>query len=109
MGNAIDFNPEEQEQFFGEIMRLYDLTDELVNAVGRDGVKDRAQQLNLVVPIINQVSQSAEVISAAYTKHFKLGQPLSQEEKKELESAYRRIYAAITQFVEAAEEMYTTH
>jgi len=100
----LKLSAEQQEEFFGEILHLYDLADNVVNAVGLEGITNRKAQMDLVIPFITRVNQSADKIAEVYTKHFKQG-GASEMDKTDLERAFQEIFIATRDFVDAAEKL----
>jgi RNAse (barnase) inhibitor barstar len=98
------FTPKEQEQLFEEIVKLYDLADDVLASVARENVKNRDVQMALVKPVITQVTNSANILSAFYTEVVRNERPITLELQDTMETALRNIFVAIKEFAEDAQE-----
>ncbi len=98
------FTQEQKEQFFQEIIRLYDLADNVINAVGQQGIVNRMQQLELATPFVNRVNASTDVIAKIYAEVVKEGKSITLEGQERMEEALRNIFTALQEFIEGVEE-----
>lgn len=88
-------NVEELEQHYYEITGLYDLAEELVDTVEDDNVRNPAEQLAIVEPLVEEVSDAADILAEefiAIAENEGKGKPHG---KRRIEGALRKIYAAI--------------
>ncbi len=82
------FTQEQKDEFFEDILRLYDLTDEVVNAIGAPGVTNRAAQLEIATPLLTQAGLTNDIVTRIYTEIVKNGEPVTDERKAALEEAF---------------------
>ncbi len=98
------FTPQQREELFGEIVRLYDLVDEVMGAVSLEGITNRKTQLELATPFVTQVTNSANILSAFYTDVVQNNHPITAELRDTLETAFRNIFIALKEFIDGMEE-----
>jgi GTP1/Obg family GTP-binding protein len=98
------FTPERQEELFDEIVRLYDLADEVMTIASKEGVANRTQQLELARPFVTQVVNSANTLSAFYTEVVRNGRSITPELQDTFETALQNIFHAFTEFLDGVEE-----
>jgi hypothetical protein len=98
------FTPQKREELFEEIVELYDLADEIMEAVADERVTNRAVQLELAKPFVTQIVNSANILSAFYTEVVRNNRPITPELQDTFESAFRNIFYAFRDFLDGAEE-----
>ncbi len=98
------FTPEKQEELFGEIVRLYDLADNVLAAISRDGIPNRSIQLELATPFITQITNSANIISGFYNEVVNKKAEITLELRDTIESAVRNIFVALKELADQAED-----
>jgi rubrerythrin len=80
---------------YHDITTLYDLAEELVETVESEFITDPDEQLAIVEPLIEQVGESADILSEEFLLVAgSKGKP-STASKKRIEQAMRKVYAAI--------------
>jgi len=98
------FTPQKREELFDEIVRLYDLADEVMSSVALESVENREVQLELAKPFVTQVLNSANILSAFYTEVVRKGRPITPDLQDTFETAFRNIFYAFRDFLDGAEE-----
>lgn len=98
-------NKKEQEQFYNEIVAFYDLAEDLIDIIEREGAKNPAMQARLALPVIEQTQESAEVLAEAYITFVENGEQASPSEIRKVEGAIRKIFGAVLAFIEAVKEL----
>jgi hypothetical protein len=86
----------EMEQGYHSIMSFYDLAEELASTVDSQFVKDPASQLALVEPLIEQLSDSADVLTEEYI-NLADGKP-TRKTRDRIEVSLRKIYNAMDDY-----------
>lgn len=99
------WNDKQKEELFAQIIRLYDLTGELVDRIDQPHVVNREQQLEAALPLIESVTGSTDRITELYTYLAKEASEVTAEDRNALEASLRDIFYAIKAFVEKAERL----
>lgn len=86
-------NKAELELKYHEICGLYDLAEEVLNTCESDYISDPETQLNLIEPLVEQVGESADVL----TEEF-INAASGQGNKKKIEAALRKLFVAIDDY-----------
>lgn len=94
---------EKKDSLFSQIEILYDLTDEIANAIGAQGIENRPQQFDIANPLMLQLYGSTEKISTIYANCLKEEREITTSEKQDMENAFQHIFLAIGRFSESAE------
>lgn len=85
------------EKQYRQITGLYDLAEELAATVESDFVQDKDAQVALVEPLINQVAETADVLSEEYVSLFEV--PTRKKSAKgRVETALRKLFAALEDY-----------
>lgn len=92
-------NLEILEEKYEEIMRLYDLADELAATVDESRVEDPEQQFKLVEPLIEQLGDSTDILTEEFINLAEGQAP--NKSRPNIESALRKVYAAIDDYFKA--------
>ncbi len=87
---------EKLEEQYEEIMGLYDLADDLANTVDGRFVDNPEQQFYLVEPLIEKLGESADELTEEFVNLAEGKAP--SKSKVKVESALRKIYAAIDDY-----------
>ncbi|MFO0389828.1 MAG: hypothetical protein ACK502_08955 [Alphaproteobacteria bacterium] len=92
-----DHTVEELEQKYQTITTLFDSAEELVMTVESPLVKDPEAQLNAVEPLINEMSDAADVLTEEFVliAESQKKKIQSRANKKRVEAALRKLYVAI--------------
>lgn len=98
------FTPEKQRELYQEIIRLYELADNVLAAVQKEGLTNRQTQLELVTPFITQLINSANIISAFYVEVVRKGAPVTTEIKDTVKSAFQNFFISLREIVWAMED-----
>jgi len=106
-GKNKNFTVDDMKAKYDDVTRLYDYAEELVSTVESEFVKDPAGQLDLVEPLINEISEATDVLSEelifiAEGKKYKAS---GKSNKTRVEGAFRRIFAAINDYEERVTAM----
>jgi len=91
---------EEFETKYQEITKLYDYAEELVSTVESHFVKDPTAQLEIVEPLINEISDATDVLAEEFlfiaeSKKYKTAGKAS---KAHIEAALRKIFVAVNDY-----------
>lgn len=89
---------EELELKYHDITTLYDLAEELVSTVESEFISDPDEQLAIVEPLIEQVGESADVLSEEFLVILDSKGKTSMSSKKRIEQAMRKVYVAIDDY-----------
>ncbi len=95
--------PAQHEEVFQEILRLYDLTDDVLAAIAREGISNRKVQSEIATPFVTQVSNSANILSTFYTEVVQRGKAVTPELQDTFESAFRNIFVSLQELAERAD------
>ncbi len=98
------FTPPVQEEIFEEILRMYALGDEIMAAVAKEGIMERAVQMEIARPFCAQLCRSATILSAFYIDVVRCGRPVTPEVQDIFEKAFQSVFYAIRDFLDGAEE-----
>jgi len=91
---------EEFENKYNEITSLYDFAEELVSTVESNFVSDPSGQLEIVEPLINDLSDETDMLAAEFLLivDSKRHKTQSKASKKHIESSLRKIFAALNDY-----------
>lgn len=95
----------QQEQFYGEIVRIYDLAEGLLDAIEHQDVKNPEDQVRLAEPVVRQVEESVEVLAETYLNFVENGEAANDSQMRKVESAIRKIFVAISEFNDTVKEL----
>lgn len=84
------------EEKYEEIMKLYDIADELANTIENRAVQDPQAQLKLVEPLIEQVGSAADELTDEFINLAEGKKKLATRNK--VEGALRKIYSALEEY-----------
>lgn len=84
------------EQKYEEIMKLYDIADELADTVESRSIESPQSQLKLVEPLIEQIGNAADELTDAFISLAEGKKQLSTRNR--VEGALRKIYSALEQY-----------
>jgi hypothetical protein len=101
--NAMVTASQQKAAFYQEILKLYDLADDVVNAIGHEGVQNRSEQLELVVPFLTIANRSIDTLAAVYGGAIRENRVPTPEEQAALEGAYRNFFLSLRTVVQGAE------
>ena len=88
---------DEQEETYQAILELYDLAEALVHTVESPYVDDQEQHLALIEPLVEQLTDAADILAEEYTALVKRKEPIDDARKMKMETALGRIFAVIEQ------------
>lgn len=80
---------------YHDITALYDLAEELVETAESEFISNSEEQLAIVEPLIEQVGESADILSEEFLIVAGTKAKPSVASKKRIEQAMRKVYAAI--------------
>lgn len=80
---------------YHDITALYDLAEELADTVESEFITNQDEQLAVVEPLIEQVGESADILSEEFLVILESKGKTSLASKKRVEQAMRKMYAAI--------------
>ncbi len=91
-------NRKQQEDFYNEIVRLYDFADGIMDAIEAEGVQNANAQAEIAMPLVNQVNHSADSLTETYLDHLETGQNVPESRlMARIEGATRKIFTQIAQ------------
>jgi len=95
-----EFSIDEMKSKYDDVTKLYDFAEELVSTVESEFVKDPALQLEIVEPLINELSEATDVLSEEliYIAEGKKYKTSGKANKTRVEASFRRIFAAINDY-----------
>lgn len=89
---------EEMEHHYAEISALYDLAEELLNTVDSKMIHDPEAQLDVVAPLAEQLTDSAEILGEELISIAKNPGKAPKTGKTRIENALRKLYMAFDQY-----------
>jgi hypothetical protein len=95
MNYAMAQDIKQLEQNYYDISELYDLAESLADTVDRAHVSKPEDQLALIEPLIEQISDSAEVLTEEYVGIAEGSVKANKTTQKRIQGAMRKIYSAI--------------
>lgn len=98
------FGPEQQEEFFTEIVRFFDLADGMVASLARPSLVNRAAQLALATVFVTRIVTSTNIIVAFYTDVVRGGRVVTRPLQEAMEQSFQEIFLAFKDFLDEAEE-----
>jgi hypothetical protein len=101
------FGLRRQEELFEEIIRLFDMTDEIIATVAQVDVVNRPTQLELASPFFAKVYSSATFMAAFYIDVVRCDRPVTPALQDAFEKASQDIFNEFTVFLEGVEEKLT--
>lgn len=93
-----------QKQFYGMITEIYSILDEIIEELQNPNNEEPELQFKITEPYINEVKESADVITEFYAKYIKNGSTPTPNLVKNIESAIRNITLATIKIAEDAEK-----
>lgn len=95
-----DYSMDELEIKYGEVVKLYDFAEELVNTVESELVSDPSAQLEIVEPLINEIGDATDILAQEflYIAESKKLKGKNKASKTQIESAMRKIFNAISDY-----------
>ncbi len=88
------------ELHYHQITELYDLADDLVDTVDKSKRQDPESQLRIVQPLIEQVSDSADILCEEFIE-VAGKENKAPSRKNRIEGALRKIYMALDNYTQA--------
>lgn len=96
--NATIISKQDLEGDYGEIVALFDLTEELVGTVDSKFVKDQEEQYQLVEPLIEHIGESVDVLTEEFIAIVETPEKAKKTAKNRVEGALRKIFAAMDNY-----------
>ncbi len=93
---AMKKKPDDLQEKYEELMRLYDLADDLADTVESRFVQNPESQLKLVEPLIEQIGAAADELTDEFIALAEGKKKLST--KNRIEGALRKVYMAIEEY-----------
>ena len=87
------------EEKYNAVTRIYDLADQLLSTVESPFVRDVEAQMNLVEPIINEISDATDILAEEFI-HIAEGRRGTNKKvnKVRVENAFRKIFNALNDY-----------
>lgn len=92
-----------KKESYEAILSLYDKAEELVECVESVEEDKRATALDLVEPVIVQLEETTGILSESFITFGETGEQLDAHNKRKAETAFRKLFNALSQFCESAE------
>jgi len=89
---------DQQEKFYDQIMKLYDLAEDVIDAVEAPCVRNIASQADIAAPVIEQVEESTNTLGETYLRYVENGSKADGRDARKVESAVRKVFASISTF-----------
>lgn len=90
---------EAYKQNYDEIVRLYDLAEELVSTVEQQQQEtEKLAQLELVEPLVNNIEQAADVLTEEYVGLVESEGKSAVTAGKKVEGALRKLFSSILEY-----------
>ncbi|MFW0777175.1 MAG: hypothetical protein ACN2B6_05605 [Rickettsiales bacterium] len=94
-----EYSNEALEAKYNEITELYDFAEELVSTVESQFVQDPEEQMAIVEPLINEVSDAADLLGEEFITIAESTKGKAQvANKTRIEGALRKVYMAIATY-----------
>ncbi len=94
-----DYSLDEMEVKYNAVSALYDLADELLSTVESPFVKDAEAQMNLVEPIINEISNATDVLTEEFIHVAESRRGMAgKANKTRIENAMRKVFNALNDY-----------
>lgn len=99
LAQKTDYSIDEMEVKYTSVTTLYDLADELLGTVESPFVKDPEAQLALMEPIINEISDAADVLAEEFIHIAESRKGTSvKANKTRVENALRKVFNALNDY-----------
>lgn len=95
---TVAYPKEELEKRYHEITALYDIAEELVGTVESPLIQDAEQQLELVEALIEQVGETADLLSEQFIDIAENKYKATSSSKSRIESSLRKLYMAMDDY-----------
>lgn len=90
---------ENLEESYQQVIALYDMADALITTVEKSPKTTKETHFQIVAPIVEQLEESTDVLTEEFiTFAQQKGQKGSSSSRTKVESALRKIYAALDQY-----------
>jgi hypothetical protein len=86
---------DEQKELYNKILALFDEAERLIDTVEESEDDKSASQLSLVEPLVEQLEQTASIVSKRYFEVIKEGKPLEPYRKAEIEISLQQLLAKL--------------
>ncbi len=96
---------DDHADFHDEILRYFDLADDVITAIENQQQVHVELQLTLIEPVVRQVQESADELSEAYLDFVENDEKVNKKITKRVESSVRNIFEAIVQFLEEVDKI----
>lgn len=94
-----EYSMEALETKYNEIAELYDYAEELVSTVESQFVQNPHEQMAIVEPLINEISDAADILGEEFVLIAEATKGKSAKASKtRIEASLRKIYAAIHEY-----------
>ncbi len=94
----------ESEKTYKQIVKFYDLAEQLVETVEDPNVEDPIAQLEFVEPIVEQLESATDMLSEEYRNFIETGKAPGFLTRKRIEKNLRKIYLALDACKQAKED-----
>lgn len=88
----------ELEAQYLSITKLYGLAEELIGTVEHKTVDDPDQHLDMIQPLVEQVTESTTQLTEEFIVIAENGQRPARNSKSRIETALRRVYVAVDDY-----------
>lgn len=102
-----NLNKNEQEEVYNEIDRVYALVDNILVTIQESGPGDAPpeEQLKIARPVIEQMTESADIVGEKYIEWIENDQNASRQDVNTVETAIRKVFTKCTDFINNVTEI----
>jgi len=90
----------QQEEFYNEIVRLYDNAEKIIENLSSPGVTDRDRQIKMLTPVLEEISKMADVMGEVYIKFIENGEEATKGDIEAISTAVRHYCIAIKDYTD---------
>jgi len=98
------FTPEARARLLRDIQLMYDLADEVMVSASLDGITNGVAQLDVAIPFVTQVRNSARIVEAFFRDVAYNGRPITPDIQDTVETAIRSVFYAMQDLLDGFEE-----
>ncbi len=92
----------EDKETYKKIDELFDLQEEIMDAIEHEEVVNTEEQLDVAEPFLAKIGESAQKLTEIYVDFIKSGKKATPKASKKVDEAIRNIYIAINNFKKSA-------
>jgi len=89
---------EDHQRNYHQIIRFYDLAEELIDSVQAKDIANHEEELAFVEPLVQKVEDATDLLAAEYRKFVENGKPPGVISRRRIEKALNDLYGTIETF-----------